>query len=905
MATANTNIKINIVEPGSSTPVDPTASTTTTTDISAPDTGLFTHGIGGTEATIITISIVAILAVVATILHYKKKHNNKATESSSKSKLTNIISTIKSKKKVSIPLAILALVVSLGTLATLLVNAGKSNTNAAEENTEETASSLTLDVDSEELTIEVGDTPVFAVLPVKLTVEEATKAGYTLTAYTKNTDLVSTTNPNNKIPMVTVEGDELTILEDNTWGLTLDNEPEAKDNKVYTALSTDQTNPTLITDKDYEETEANDTTTIYYGFYITPDIPYGVYTGGEVEYEAEENTATVIFDGNGKFYFNGDTSTTANIMNYIPGEQSTPQYSHTPNINDEGVQDGKYPLNSNETFVYDFPEYKNTYLEIIKTEGDYTWPNGDYFSIWSGSHPEYTALDNYGNDDSIKNLSTRYGQDGRYYFYTNYYTGSSVYIANDSATIAYTTNDDSGFGTGYGYYAKVIGYNPSRAVAGVYEKPETDGAYRFLGWSEDKDATTPTYKTITDVERALSLSSGGTVTLYAISEPAIVITYNGNGADATTDMNQVEQYTTNVETTSQVDLLASNFAKEGYGFVGWSANRNAWNDLIDDDESNNPTIYGPNQMITVDPSMSTRLNLYAVWAPAETDNSGNPVSLQNWQDCSTLTPTTYDSATNTLAVGKNTITALTDNRDGNIYTVARLADGNCWMTENLRLDNESELSQQNTHNPSLPLTNNYAEQITSNKLSVSSNDWCMNYDDPTCYDQSLLNTINTTFATDSPIFSQDYTNVVHQDLSTSISSYGNYYNWYSATAGNGKQETTSTTAGDICPAGWQLPVGNNNNISGSFYYLSQQMGANSGTIGSNSWRSFPNNFVYSGYLYYGSSMNARGYGGYYWSSTALNTGRAYRLLLVEGSVDPGTNSPDKSYGSSVRCLISV
>ena len=127
MAATTTNIKINIVEPGDSTSVDPTANTTTTTtDISAPDTGLFTHGIGGTEATIITISIVVILAVVATVLHYKKKHNNKATESSSKSKLTNIISTIKSKKKVSIPLAILALVVSLGTLATLLVNVGKA-----------------------------------------------------------------------------------------------------------------------------------------------------------------------------------------------------------------------------------------------------------------------------------------------------------------------------------------------------------------------------------------------------------------------------------------------------------------------------------------------------------------------------------------------------------------------------------------------------------------------------------------------------------------------------------------------------------------------------------------------------------------------------------------------------------
>ena len=113
------NITLNIVEPGSSTPIDP----------AVPNTGLFTHGIGGPEATIITVSIVVVLAIVAAIIYYKKKHNKniKAT------KLANAISAVKTKKKLSIPLASLALVVSLGTLAALLVNTGKSNTSAAED----------------------------------------------------------------------------------------------------------------------------------------------------------------------------------------------------------------------------------------------------------------------------------------------------------------------------------------------------------------------------------------------------------------------------------------------------------------------------------------------------------------------------------------------------------------------------------------------------------------------------------------------------------------------------------------------------------------------------------------------------------------------------------------------------
>ena len=163
----------------------------------------------------------------------------------------------------------------------LLANSGKSNTNAAEGNTEENnTSSLILDVDSEELTIEVGDTPVFAYLPVELTVEETTAAGYTITAYTDNTGLVSTTNPDNKIPMVAINEEDLseyTSLTDNTWGLSLE-QPQDQNSEVYTTLSIDQSNSTILkTMDDYSETPANDKTTIYYGFYITPDTPKGIY----------------------------------------------------------------------------------------------------------------------------------------------------------------------------------------------------------------------------------------------------------------------------------------------------------------------------------------------------------------------------------------------------------------------------------------------------------------------------------------------------------------------------------------------------------------------------------------------------------------------------------------------------
>ncbi len=70
------------------------------------------------------------------------------------------------------------------------------------------------------------------------------------------------------------------------------------------------------------------------------------------------------------------------------------------------------------------------------------------------------------------------------------------------------------------------------------------------------------------------------------------------------------------------------------------------------------------------------------------------------------------------------------------------------------------------------------------------------------------------------------------------------------------------------------------------------------------WRSYPNNFVYSG-LVDGSSINVRTSYGYYWSSSAGSSGRAYVLIVGSGDVSPGTVSSNKNYGRMVRCVAGV
>lgn len=70
---------------------------------------------------------------------------------------------------------------------------------------------------------------------------------------------------------------------------------------------------------------------------------------------------------------------------------------------------------------------------------------------------------------------------------------------------------------------------------------------------------------------------------------------------------------------------------------------------------------------------------------------------------------------------------------------------------------------------------------------------------------------------------------------------------------------------------------------------------------SNRWRTYPNNFLYSG-AWLGSVADGRGIYGYYWSRTANSSFYAYGLYFRFEGVDPGTGFINKNGGSAVRCL---
>ena len=378
-----------------------------------------------------------------------------------------------------------------------------------------------------------------------------------------------------------------------------------------------------------------------------------------------------------------------------------------------------------------------------------------------------------------------------------------------------------------------------------------------------------------------------------------------------------------------VKLFASNFSRDGYGFAGWS-------DAFDYATNANAHFYGPNEDITVPTGTTANgLSLYAVWVKSAGSMQSDATSV-----CSGLTAATYsdegdaDESTWSINATLSSISALTDTRDGQTYAIAKLADNKCWMIENLRLaDTHQEgtntvpttLTTANTNNPlndgtSVTLKLNYNDTTAATHLSPTSNveynadtapgGWCKT-NSAACDDQSRLRTDNTANRA-------TYTETTNMtSANANLYSYGNYYNWYSATAGNGTYSKSSgNTAGDLCPTGWHLPTGIG---SGEFGLLSNSLGgyknasdvaqtmdsstAPTAAIMEKRLRHFPNDFLYSGYAN-GASFSSRGSSGLYWSSTAYSSGYAYYLYFYSSEVYSGTRNYFKYYGRTVRCLVS-
>lgn len=341
-------------------------------------------------------------------------------------------------------------------------------------------------------------------------------------------------------------------------------------------------------------------------------------------------------------------------------------------------------------------------------------------------------------------------------------------------------------------------------------------------------------------------------------------------------------------------LLASNFSRAGYGFAGWNT-----------EYDYSGTNYGPQENITFTAGQYTGnnpgLSLYAHWIKS----AG---TIQNWTGCSSL--------------ASGAVTALTDQRDGETYAVAKLADGNCWMIENMRLENTNSDNSTGAlaqgYNSSFiglsdPESANFANSTTANSLySTDGSTTATISGSNQGYRFPRYNNTNTSARASAPTTNYG-----------AMYSYGNYYTWHAAIADTIQYSTNNQSVTDtsICPTGWHLPRGGNkSNEANNEFWALIVTGINGGTNPTNygsetqpsynssdvleAVKAYPNNFVYSGEF---EDDDVYSYGNYglYWSSTVDIDRIAYLFSIDRLSfrVWPGTNDGWKYFGLTIRCLM--
>ena len=275
-------------------------------------------------------------------------------------------------------------------------------------------------------------------------------------------------------------------------------------------------------------------------------------------------------------------------------------------------------------------------------------------------------------------------------------------------------------------------------------------------------------------------------------------------------------------------------------------------------------------------------------------------------------------------------TRLKDTRDDKMYWVAKLADGNCWMTQNLDLDlngrtltpADSDVSGDWDFNREGGDWYSYAAQGSKSYSAIQG--WNLGEyvkTSPTattsCNSDSNLSECTSQF-TQVTSSMTPYTEAVNEgklpaeNVAVSGDHYdahylvGNYYSWPAATAGSGNEVSSSGDATDsICPAKWRLPLYDSahNETPGSFYYLLNQYGLTSSpTSSNNNIATSPLYFVRSGYVFpnFG-RLNGAGNNGYYWSGWAYSSNIAYALHFDSSRVSfPYTLN--RYIGASVRCV---
>ena len=307
------------------------------------------------------------------------------------------------------------------------------------------------------------------------------------------------------------------------------------------------------------------------------------------------------------------------------------------------------------------------------------------------------------------------------------------------------------------------------------------------------------------------------------------------------------------------------------------------------------------------------------------------IPLENSSDPNTPTYYRMQDMTNQICqaatvMGGGAQMQLIDDRtnlDGKkrLYWIAKLADGNCWMTQNLDLDlianhtythSDTDLGWHPNSfdaNATWTLTGG-PSTIAWDSEAGAFTGWQNSHTFPYSADpgEKYYYTSNST-ANDIQYNSlQDCVSAGYADCEHYHA--GNYYNWTTAIASN--DSSVSQGGGNIqssiCPAGWRLPnVVNNDEFSRLLVYYDVITANDSDTYSTNGFdaiRVTPLYFVRAGSIYEGSIGDVKS-SGYYYSASVQGYNGAYYLSFSKSNIRTRFWNSYRQYrysGQSVRCL---
>ena len=251
---------------------------------------------------------------------------------------------------------------------------------------------------------------------------------------------------------------------------------------------------------------------------------------------------------------------------------------------------------------------------------------------------------------------------------------------------------------------------------------------------------------------------------------------------------------------------------------------------------------------------------------------------------------------------------LIDVRDNKVYWVAKLKDGNCWMTQNLDLDLSHEVALTSETSDIDP--DSYGKTIYTAETGYSkdentsvvswlperstytstsapgSTNWAGDTGDNSTSGYYHPYSWNRISNDGGPVYPDS---IVTKAIAGSHAQSGNYYNWSAAVASNNSLNASGSQKNSICSKSWRLPINGEYNTLYNTYKTAENHGDAFGLMANPLW------FIRSGYINSDGNLKDSNNGGGYWSDTFTN-----RLYFYSHAVY-ASNGSIRSYGFSLRC----